>query len=447
VGAVINRFPEQSGRVPKFQDLAIIGVSAAVISAAAQLFLTRDHLYEIAMISRFGCLTSKDVCALPYNFHRARFPLQNNSHFVLSIMQSHSTTSGDILPINQDVSLSPSNSVANLNSTARGEAPIVTLLERLPPIETVPPPNRMEASSSSAVSQQAPPLVRYSHAEAPSHPDGPFMARSNMFPNGGDPRADTSAQYVVDKYGKGHYSAWCILHQHRRNEDALIQRLPDGFFVCKTTHQCKQKWCDSRTPQHQTSGSTTRGDYRSSAQHNPQQGPVFTPSAQSAGSSHQGQVSSTPSAQTAGNPQQGQVLSTPSAQSQGGDLWSAWKPRHQSYAAQGSLIELGSSFERGSTSTPQVTQNRVSPPIELGSTISSQVTQYSVSPPIELGSVSSVLAPQAGPVATLSSVFSSPVSLAPLELSPSASAEVTSPCIYRDVRLNLALMAELDASQ
>ena len=140
VGAVINRFPEQSGRVPKFQDLAIIGVTAAVISAAAQLFLTRDHLYEIAMISRFGCLTSKDVCALPYNFHRARFPLQNNSHFVLSIMQSHSTTSEDTSPINQDVSLSPSNSGANLNSTARGETPIVTLLERLPPIETVPPP-------------------------------------------------------------------------------------------------------------------------------------------------------------------------------------------------------------------------------------------------------------------------------------------------------------------
>ena len=363
---------------------------------------------------------------------------------------------------------------------------MVTLLARLPPIANVPSPIRLEASASTVESQHAPPLIRFSHAEAPSHPQGPFMARSKMFPNGGDPRADKSALYEVDKNGKGHYSAWCIVHQHRRNEDALIQRPPDGFFICKTTHQCKLKWCDSRTSRYQTSGSTTRGDFRSSAQYNHQQGSVTTPSAQSAGSphqvsstpsaqtagnplqgqvlstptaqsagsSHQGQVSSTHSAQSAGNSQQGQVLFTPSAQSQGGDLWSDWKPRHQSYAAQDSLIELGSSFERGSTSTPQVTQNRVSPPIELGSTISSQVTQYSVSPPIELGSASSVLAPQAGPVATLSSVFSSPVSLAPLELSPSASAEVISSCTLprrsscQDIRLKLALVAEeLDASQ
>ena len=145
---------------------------------------------------------------------------------------------------------------------------------------------------------------------------------------------------------------------------------------------------------------------------------------------------------------------TTSAQSQGGDLWSDWKPRLKSLAAQDSLFELGSSSEHGSISSSQVTQNRVFPPIELGSNISSLVAQLGVPPRSELGSASLALAPQVGPVATLSSVFSTPVSLAPLELSPSASAEVTSSCTLprrsscRDIRLNLALMAEeLDASQ
>ena len=184
----------------------------------------------------------------------------------------------------------------------------------------------------------------------------------------------------------------------------------------------------------------------------------MTPSAQSAGTPHQGQVSSTPSALSAGNPQQGQVPSTPSAQTEVVDLWRNY---HPSTAAQDSLIELGSSFERGSASTPQVSQNRVSPPTELGSVSSSQVTQNSVSPPIELGSVSSVQGPQVGPVATQNSVFPpnfqilaaqasdhSNVSVAPTELSFSAPAEETSSCIYRDYRLNLALMAgELDAPQ
>jgi len=317
----------------------------------------------------------------------------------------------------------------------------VTLLARLPPIANVPSPI-IEASASSAESQQAPPFLGFSHAEAHLHPQGPFLARLKMFPNGGDPRAHNTALYDIDTSGKGHYSAWCSVHLRRRNEDALILRPHDGNFICKNSHFCKvpteKKSYDSRSSRYQTSGPASRGDFRSSAQYNQQQGPT-SPSAQTAGSSHQ--AFSTPSAQAAGNSLQGQVVSTPSAQSQGGDLWRDWKPCLKSInyvdfditAAQDSIIEHGSSSELGS--------------------ISSLVAQHGVPSRSEHGSSSSALAPQVGPLATLSSVFSAPVSLAPIELSPSASAEVISSCTLvgrssSDIRLKFApVAAALDAPQ
>jgi len=199
-----------------------------------------------------------NVKDLPHIDHLSRPPLQ--------YITAQSTTSGDFLPVIQSSSalsqdnvqhgvlLSPSNSVPNQSPnhehstlpTTRGDIWIATINEATELL------SQTETSSSSAVSQQAPPPVRYSGAEAPSHPDGPFQARFKIFPNGGDPRADASALYIVDKNGKGHYSAWCIMHQRRRSEDSLVQRLPDGHFVCKATHQCKpkehEKWFDSRTP-------------------------------------------------------------------------------------------------------------------------------------------------------------------------------------------------------
>jgi hypothetical protein len=217
----------------------------------------------------------------------------------------------------------------------------------------------------------------------------------------------------------------CDQHLLQRGEDCLVQR-PDGLFVCTSNNRCKPKqwWNDNRPPYQQSnSQSTTRGDYRY---------PVPEPEIV---------ITILPTSRGNINPQQGHANSTPSAQSENVDLWSTWNLHHPSVAAQDSPLEHGSTPELGSVSfisqAPQVSL----PAVQNSVSIITQAPQ--VSPP---AAQNSVFATDFEMLAAQASDPSSLQSLALLELSPSAPAEETSSCIYRDVRVSIALMAaELDA--
>jgi len=206
VGVNVSIYPAP---VPNFEDLNAIGVIAAAIAVATQLFLPHNYLYIIAKTSIFGYLTSKNVQDLPHIDHLSRPPLQYAT--------AQSTTSGDFhtepiaIPVTQSssapsqdnvqhsVPLCRSNSVQNQSSipeqstlpTTRGDIWIATINEAT---ELLSQP---EISSSSAASQQivtAPVSfpnsvqIQSSNPNIPFNPNGPFNSRWK-----GDPRAAPSA--------------------------------------------------------------------------------------------------------------------------------------------------------------------------------------------------------------------------------------------------------------